>query len=140
MLSLIPLNEIAVSLGQYEIQFSWLYELINILLPILFTFLLFYAIFRYLSERRIPRSVSLIGATVYTVLFESAKIAISYYLDQAFEVYQYFYQGYSLLMLIGIWAFYSAFLLVISAIIARAYQDIYRPKWKAQQNPYDLIS
>lgn len=140
LLSFIPLNEIALSLGQFEIQFNWLYETINILLPVLFTFFLFYAIFRYLSERRIPRKVSLVGASVYTVLFEGAKVAISIYLDRAFAVYQYFYQGYSLLVLIGIWAFYGAFLLVLSAIVARAYQDIFDPEPLFEENPYDLIS
>lgn len=140
VLSFIPLNEIALPLGYVEIQFNWLYEIVNILIPILFTFFLFYAIFRYLSERRIPRKVSLVGASIYTLLFEGAKIGISYYLDRAFEIYQYFYQGYSMLVLIGIWAFYSALLLVLAAIFARAYQDVYLPKPKFEENPYDLIS
>lgn len=140
VISLIPLNDIALSLGQLEIQFNWLYELINILLPILFTFLLFYAIFRYLSERRIPRPVSVLAAGVYTTMFEIAKIIISSYLDRTFEIYQYFYQGYSLLMLIGIWAFYSALLLVISAIIARSYQDIYFSRSHRKTNPYEQLS
>ncbi len=140
VLSLIPLNEIALSIGTYELQFNWLYELINIMLPLLFTFFLFFAIFRYLSERRIAKRVALVGAGVYTSLFEGAKIFISIYIDRTFEVYQYFYQGYSVLILLGIWTFYSAFLLVLSAIIARAYQDVYHPPTHPQENPYDLIS
>ncbi len=140
LISLLPLNEIALPVGNYEIQFSWLYELINITLPILFTFFLFFVVFRYLSERRIPRRVALIGASVYSIMFETAKIFISLYLDRAFEVYQYFYQGYSVLILFGIWTFYSALLLVLSAIVARAYQDIYVPRPRFQDNPYDLIS
>jgi predicted dehydrogenase len=86
--------------------------------------LLFYVIFRYISEKRISRKVSFLAALTYTVLFETAKYGVGLYLGYAFTSYRYYYQGYTVPVIIGIWVFYSAVLFVLTAAMARAYQDI----------------
>jgi uncharacterized BrkB/YihY/UPF0761 family membrane protein len=140
LISLVSFDQIALPFTDMVFQLSWIYELLNILIPILFTFFLFYILFRYISEKRMKPSVALLAALVYTLLFEIAKYGVGIYLDYAFKAYRYFYQGYTVLVIIGVWAFYSAALLIISVIIAKAYQDIFVKDTKITENPYDAIS
>lgn len=140
LLSLVSIDEISLPFTDMVVELSWVYELLNIIIPILFTFFLFYILFRYISEKRMKPRVALLAALVYTVLFEVAKYGVGVYLDYAFQAYRYFYHGYTVLVIIGIWAFYSAALLIISIIIAKAYQEIFLRKKHLSQNPYDVIS
>lgn len=140
LLSLVSFNQIDLPFTDMVFELSWAFELLNILIPILFTFLLFYILFRYISEKRMQPKVALLAALVYTALFEIAKFGVGIYLDYAFQAYRYFYQGYTVLVIIGIWAFYSAALLIISVIVARAYEDIFLHEKHLAENPYDAIS
>lgn len=140
-ISLISLDQISLPVLNLVIGLRWILDVANIVIPILFTFFLFYTILRYLSEKRLSPKVSFAGALFYTIFFEIAKFGIGLYLNHAIRAYKYFYQGYALLVVIGIWAFYSAVLLVVSAIIARAYQEVYlKQSLPIQENPYDEIS
>jgi len=135
--SFINLSEFAVPFTEIVIELPWIYDFLNFIVPILFTFAVVYIVFRYLSERRIDRNISIIGALTYTLLFEVARFIISGYLEYAFSSYRYFYQGYAIAIVIGIWIFYSAFLFVLSAVIARAYYDTYKGhKPSIIDNPY----
>lgn len=84
--------------------------------------------------------VALLAAFVYTFLFEVAKYGVGLYLEYAIQAYRYFYHGYTILVIIGIWAFYSAALLIISVIIAKAYQEVYVNDVHLSKNPYEAIS
>lgn len=140
LVSLFSLDQITVPFTNMVLRLSWIYELLNILIPIFFTFFLFYILFRYISEKRMKTKVSLVGALVYTVLFEVAKFGVGIYLDYAFRAYRYLYQGYTILVIVGIWAFYSAALLVISVIIAKAYDEVFMKPKHVTENPYTAIS
>ncbi len=131
---LIPQTDIVINL-------RWVYDLITNVIPVVFTFLLFYIIYRYISEKRMEIKMALISASVYTVLFEVARIGVSIYLEYAFSSYQYLYQGYTALIILGIWVFYSAILFIVAAILARAFEEVYmvnRPS--IEKNPYTAIS
>ncbi|MGF1669791.1 MAG: YihY/virulence factor BrkB family protein [Balneolaceae bacterium] len=141
LISLFTLGQIVIPFTDVVIQMGWLADFLTNIVPIIFTFLLFYVIFRYISEKRIDPKTAIIATGVYTVLFEVAKYGISVYLEYALTAYRYFYQGYTILIIIAIWAFYSAALFVISAIIARAYRDIFLSESPAiERNPYTAIS
>lgn len=140
LISLVNINQISLPFTDLVFQLSWVYEWLNILIPILFTFFLFYILFRYISEKRMQPKVALLAAFVYTVLFEIAKYGVGVYLDYAFQAYRYFYHGYTVLVIIGVWAFYSATLLIISVIIAKAYQEVFLKEKYLTENPYDAIS
>lgn len=130
----IPHTEIVIELG-------WVSDWLTGAVPIIFTFFLFYAIYRFISERRMNIRVSLIAAISYTLLFEAAKYGVSIYLEYAFTAYRFFYQGYAALIIISFWAFYSAVLFVFTSILARAYQDVYLRQAPAiEKNPYTAIS
>ena len=138
-LSLFSFSEINVPFTDLVIQLSWVYEFLNVIIPVLFTLFLFYILFRYISEKRMTPKVAMMGALVYTTLFEIAKYGLGFYLEYAFGAYRYFYQGYTILVIIGIWAFYSAALLVVSVIAAKAYQEKFT-KEPVKENPYTAIS
>lgn len=140
LLSLVSIDQIDLPFTDMVLQLSWVYDLLNIMIPILFTFFLFYTLFRYISEKRMKPKVALLAALVYTSLFEVAKLGLGVYLDYAFRAYRYFYQGYTVLVIIGIWAFYSAALLIISVIIAKAYQEVFMKEKHLSKNPYEAIS
>lgn len=139
LLSLFSFDEIALPLTDLVIELNWVYNLLNVLIPLLFTLFLFYILFRYISEKRMQRRVALVGAVVYTTLFEIAKYGVGLYLDYAFGAYRYYYQGYTIPVIIAVWAFYSAVLLIFSVIVARAYQEVYVKKG-VRENPYTAIS
>ncbi len=140
IVSLFSLNEITIPYTDVVIELGWMADLLTSVVPILFTLLLFYAIFRYISERRISRKVSLLSSVIYTLLFEIAKYGVSVYLEYALTAYRYFYQGYTILIIIGFWVFYSAVLFVVTSIFARAFQEIYLKERITDKNPYTEIS
>lgn len=141
LISLYPVNAIAIPFTDTVIELGWITEFLTRLIPAIFTPILFYVIFRYISEKRISRKVSLFSAIIYTVLFETAKYGVGLYLGYAFTAYRYYYQGYTIPIIIGVWVFYSAVLFVITAAMARAYQDIYETERPSiEKNPYTAIS
>lgn len=140
LVSLISINQIPIPFTDAVIQLSRVYEFINIVIPVLFTFILFYILLRFISEKRMIPKVALCGAFFYTLMFEIAKYGVGLYLDYAFSAYRYFYQGYTVLVIIAVWAFYSAVLLVFAVIIAKAYRDVFVIGKTLPENPYTAIS
>lgn len=139
--SLLNLSQLHIPFTDVVIQLPWIYDFINFVLPIVLTFFVMYVVFRFGSERKIKSRVSLMAAITYTGLFELAKLLLGSYLQYAFTSYRYFYQGYTIVIIIGIWTFYTAILFVVTAILARAYKDTYmsnRPS--IEENPYTAIS
>lgn len=140
-ISLFNLSQINIPFTDMTIELPWIYDFLNVFLPIALAFLLMYVIFRFVSERKIKPKVALIAAVSYTLLFEIAKYGVSMYLEYAFATYRYFYQGYAVLIILSVWTFYTALLFVISAIVGRAYKDVYMlNKPSVEENPYTAIS
>lgn len=140
-ISLFNLSQINIPFTDIVIELPWIYDFLNFILPIFLAFIVIYVVFRFVSERKITPKIALMATITYTVLFEVAKFGLSMYLEYAFATYRYFYQGYTILILLGVWTFYTALLFVVSAIMARAYQDIYVENIPAvQENPYTAIS
>ncbi|WP_020402688.1 YihY/virulence factor BrkB family protein [Gracilimonas tropica] len=140
-ISLFNLSQIDIPFTDMVIELPWIYDFLNFLLPIFLAFFVVYVVFRFVSERKIKPRIALIAAGVYTILFEIAKYGVSMYMEYAFATYRYFYQGYTVLIILTVWTFYTALLFVLSGMIARAYKDIYlmdRPS--IEENPYTAIS
>jgi len=141
LISLFAFDAYSIPYTDVTIELGWVSDWLTSIIPSIFTFLLFFAIYRFISERRMTPRVALVAAIVYTVLFEVAKMGASLYLEYTFSAYRYFYQGYSILIVIGIWAFYSALLFIIASIMARAYQEVYLADAPSiEKNPYTAIS
>lgn len=140
-ISLFNLSQIDIPFTDIVIELPWIYDFLNIVLPIFLAFIVLYVVFRFVSERKIEPIVALMAALTYTALFEIAKFGVSAYLEYAFSTYRYFYQGYTILILLGVWTFYTALLFVVSGIMARAYKDIFiKDKPAIEENPYTAIS
>lgn len=114
----LPYFDIVIDLGIF-------FELISILFPVIFNLTLFYVFFRYVSERNINRLTCLFGAGTYTFLFEMARYLFGFYLGYFFSRFQFIYQSYSILILLGFWAFYGALTFTISSLAARSFNDVY---------------
>lgn len=140
LVSLVSIDTLTLPYTDLQLEITWVYEFLNLLIPVLFTLVLFYIIFRYISEKRMQPQVALLATIVYTSLFELAKLGVGNYLDYAFTSYRYFYQGYTVLVIIGVWAFYSAILFVLSTIVARSYQKTFIEDISGDENPYTMIS
>ena len=121
--SLFELRTIAVPLTEIVIELPWVYEVLDMLLPLLFTYMLAFVIFRFMSEREISISDAMQGAALFTVLFESAKLLLSLYLSYAMSRYEFVYQGYTVIIVLALWVFYLSVLFVLSAILLRAKID-----------------
>ena len=121
--SLFELRTIAIPLTEIVIELPWVYEVLDILLPLLFTYMLAFVIFRFMSEREISISDALQGAALFTVLFLSAKLLLSLYLSYAMSRYEFVYQGYTVIIVLALWVFYLSILFVLSAILLRAKID-----------------
>lgn len=139
ILSVISIQTIAIPFTDQVVELNWIYSFMNTVFPLIFSLLIFYILFRYISERRMKRRVALVGALTFTILFGGAKALVGFYLNYSFLTYRYYYQGYAILIVIGFWAFYTAALFVVSTIIARAYQDAFLKK-PLKENPYTSIS
>ena len=124
--SLLELRTIAVPLTEIVIELPWVYEVLDMLLPLLFTYMLAFVIFRFMSEREISISDAMQGAALFTVLFESAKLLLSLYLSYAMSRYEFVYQGYTVIIVLALWVFYLSVLFVLSAILLRAKIDRYK--------------
>jgi len=140
LISFFSFDDYSVPFTDIVIEIGWLSDWLTGIVPLLFTFLLFYTIFRYISERRMNVKVSLVAATSYIILFELAKTLLGLYLEYAFTAYQFFYQGYAALIVISFWAFYTAVLFVFTSILAKAYQDVYLKDKLMTDNPYTALS
>lgn len=141
MISFFSFESYQIPYTEIIIELEWISDWLTGIIPLLFTFLLFYAIFRFISERRLNAKVSLVAAVTYTLLFELGKGSISIYLEYAFTAYQFFYQGYAALLVISFWAFYTATIFVLTTILARAFRDVYmKDEFKPTNNPYTAIS
>ena len=121
--SLFELRTIAVPLTEIVIELPWIYELLDLLLPLLFTFMLSFVVFRFMSERKISIPDALQGAALFAILFESAKLLLSLYLSYAITRYEFIYQGYTVIIVLALWVFYLSILFVVSAILLRAKID-----------------
>lgn len=140
-ISLFSFDRYSIPYTEIVIEFGWISDWLTGIVPVLFTFVLFYVIYRYISERRMNAKVAFVAALLYTLLFELAKYGVSIYLEYAFSAYRFYYQGYAALLIIGLWAFYTAALFVITSIMARAYQEVYLKQAPAiEKNPYTAIS
>ena len=108
--SLFELRTIAIPLTEIVIELPWVYEVLDMLLPLLFTYMLAFVIFRFMSEREISISDALQGAALFTVLFLSAKLLLSLYLSYAMSRYEFVYQGYTVIIVLALWVFYLSVL------------------------------
>src|SRR5690625_5692065 len=68
LISLFSFDSYQVPYTDIALELSWLSDWLTNIIPVIFNFLLFYTILRYVSERCIQCSVALIDSYIYRLL------------------------------------------------------------------------
>jgi YihY family inner membrane protein len=110
----------------WQFNISALWQWVNQWLSFSITVLLVFVLYRRVSGFYISVKTAFAGALIFTLLFETAKAALSWYFAYAFDTYQSLYQSYALILMIAFWLYYIGILFNFSAIIARALKDVYQ--------------
>src|SRR5579863_5209813 len=85
----------------------WLGGAIPFVFSILFSFILFFTLYRSLAHHRIEARPAVAGALTATVLWECAKIVFTFYLTR-FTMLGVLYGTYTFLVVAALWIYYSA--------------------------------
>jgi uncharacterized BrkB/YihY/UPF0761 family membrane protein len=61
LVSLVSFDQFSLPFTDMVFRLSWIYDFLNLVIPVLFTLILFYIIFRFISEKRMQPKVSLLS-------------------------------------------------------------------------------
>jgi membrane protein len=104
------------------ISVGFAYPLITILLGLLFSFLMFYIIYRIVPHGQVNKKVVLISALSSAIMFELLKHLFTSYLV-SFSNFSAVYGAYAALVSIIFWIYYSSFIFVLGAEIGQLYNE-----------------
>jgi membrane protein len=110
-----------VMLGNHHVSDALLDFLLRALprgLAPVFSFSLFFVIYRFIPNNRLPGKALLTATLVATGLWEIAKLLFGVYLEQ-FPSIGILYGASAFLAVSAIWIYYSALTLIVGAIVAR---------------------
>ena len=96
--------------------------LVTMLLGLLFSFLMFYIIYRIVPHGQVNKRVTLISGICAAVFFELLKYIFTIYLV-SFSNFAAVYGAYAALVSIVFWIWYSAFVFVLGAEIGQLYNE-----------------
>lgn len=104
-------------LGMTPGSWPWIWELLGFAAPILVTVLAFTMIYKVMPNTAVSTRIALIGGIVAGVLWELAKHAFSYYVNN-FADYSRVYGSLGGVILLLVWINYSALVTVLGAEVA----------------------
>lgn len=96
--------------------------IISILLGLLFSFLMFYIIYRIVPHGQVNKRVALISGIFAAIFFELLKYIFTIYLV-SFSNFAAVYGAYAALVSIVFWIWYSSFIFVLGAEIGQLYNE-----------------
>ncbi len=118
---IIPLLTIVVELAKYILPDSiegYFTGLILFGATVFSAFVLFYFIYRFVPNRKLPRFVVLLSTTISVVLIELARFAFAFYVSSVSN-YGKFYGTYAILFSLMVWIYYSSLIILLSVEISR---------------------
>jgi len=115
----IPLIDLKVS------EATFVSKLFAILFPIILGFVLFFLIYRIIPYRKVSVKAALIGAIYSSVMWEAAKLLFDLYIKN-YAHFQRIYGSFGTLVVMLIWIYYSAFIILIGAEIGSNYEEVKR--------------
>lgn len=107
----------AVILGTSPANWSWVWDLAGFAVPVLITISAFTMIYKIMPNAAVPTRVALIGGVFAGLLWEVAKYAFSYYVNN-FVDYSRVYGSLGGVILLLVWINYSALVTVLGAEVA----------------------
>ena len=108
--------ELAKSLLPDNIE-SYFTELILFSATVVSAFVLFYFIYRFLPNKKLPFKIILTSTIISTVMIEIARFAFAIYISTIGN-YGKFYGTYALVISLAVWIYYSSLIILLSAEIS----------------------
>ena len=96
--------------------------IISHLIGLLFSFLMFYLIFKLVPEGKVSNTLAVISGATAAVLYEALKSLFLLYLI-SFADYQKVYGAYATIVAVIFWIYYSSFTFVIGAEVGQLYKE-----------------
>jgi membrane protein len=103
-------------------RFGFIENLASILLGLLFTFLMFYVVYRLVPHGSINNKVILVSSISSTILWEILKFVFTMYLVN-FSNFARVYGAYAAIVAVIFWIYYSSTTFVIGAEIGQLYHE-----------------
>ena len=103
-------------------RFGFIENLASVVLGLLFTFLMFYTIYKLVPHGNINNKVVLVSSISSTLLWEMLKFAFTMYLVN-FSNFAAVYGAYAAIVAVIFWIYYSSTTFVIGAAIGQLYQE-----------------
>jgi membrane protein len=113
---------LTILLGTVQVQ----KQLLEYSVPFIMSFLsfvaLFFIIYRYIPDQRIPKKIALISSLMTAILWQSAGELFSWYLSR-FPAFGKIYGAYAFLIVALLWIYYSCITFVIGGQIGQLYRE-----------------
>lgn len=104
------------------IQTNWIFDLIGFVLPLILTFVMFFAIYKIVPNAKIQTKAALIGAAFSTVFFEIAKHGFGWYVSN-FGNFNATYGALGVVVFLVTWTLYSFMIMLLGSEVADVYSD-----------------
>jgi membrane protein len=108
--------------GDAILQLGFTSSLLTHFLGLIFTFIMFYLIFKLVPQGYVSQKVALISSVTAAVLYELLKYLFIFYLV-SFANYQKVYGTYAAMVAVIFWLYYSSLTFVIGAEMGQLYKE-----------------
>ena len=108
--------------GDMLLQLGFVSSLLTHFIGLIFTFIMFYLIFKLVPQGYVSQKVALISSITAAVLFEALKYLFIFYLV-SFANYQRVYGTYAAIVAVIFWLYYSSLTFVIGAETGQLYKE-----------------
>ena len=94
-------------------------------LPWFFSFLLFYAFYNWIPNIRVSHRATILSAVVISIVWETTKLAFAWFISSGLAHYEILYGSLSTIILLMIWIYISALIILFGAHLCAA-MDIHK--------------
>ncbi len=126
---IIPLLTIVVELAKSILPDAiegYFTELILFGATVFSAFVLFYFIYRFVPNKKLPKYVILLSTTISVILIEIARFAFAFYVSSVSD-YGKFYGTYAIVFSLAVWIYYSSLIILLSAEISKYVYELKNP-------------
>ena len=108
--------------GDAILNLGFTSTLLTHFIGLIFTFIMFYLIFKLVPQGFVSQKVALISSITAAILYETLKYIFIFYLV-SFANYQRVYGAYAAIVAVIFWLYYSSFTFVIGAEMGQLYKE-----------------
>ena len=133
----IPLYSILQSFITEHIKppYNWYFsQLFLTIVTLVTTFIMFFSIFKFLPNSRVPRSIVLMSTLISVIGIELSRNVFAWYIIR-FGTYGKFYGTYAVLISVGVWIYYLSLIMLFSVEISKYIYEWIIIKKKLKQEP-----